>query len=440
MDENKGCLPCNDDCEECGEKGICKKCKNSSMVVSSENVCKCDEGYYLNDEGICINTVTLKYTNEGVLRRDGKCHITFSNFGIEENISSISVDIIKDKTSDLFNIEVSGLINGNIGLNYDTSFNTDDLNKYIKISQDGISISDFEITLMKDFSEGTFDLRINKLSTCDGLIIKQKFKDELLVTKNNIYYENIIPEVINNQFDPEKFGPDNNYPIKLTHWKINEGLDELKKICGIYIEYKEISNSNNNHWEYYLSINNINSKNCTVLQFSDIIKNNYNDLNNIIDVVGEKYVPYILKRDGQKEASTDGVITDANYIIEINQKSCSKKENTNLGSIRSLEPISFNEFTQMLIKNHLNIKLNDNEKIEWTISSDKKIASGKMINQIIKIESLKGTFPESIDGNINFIVYEGVNSISLSRFVISFECLKETYIDDNCVCHGKIQH
>jgi len=436
MDKNE-CLPCNSDCEECGEKGICKKCKNSSMVVSSDNVCKCDEGYYLNDENVCINTVTLKYTDDGVLRRDGKCHITFVNFGVENNISSKSVDIV-NKNDETFSVIITGLINGNMGLNYDTKFELEDIKKYIKIIQDNKEISDIEVSNM-NLPKGTFDLKINNISTCDGLIVKQTFKDNLLVIENRILYENDIPEKINQSFDSDKFGPDKKYPIPNIHWKINEGLDELRKTCGIYIKYyiDKPNTSNNIHWEYYLSIENINTKKCTVFEYSKIVKNNFNDYEKISDIVGDNYIIYVLKREGHKEAQINGIIKDINYILEINQKSCTEKDALNIGSIKSNEPILFTEFTNKLVNEYFNIELEGNEKIEWTISSDKKTANGKMISQIIKVESLKGTFPEYIDGTINYETNEGINSISVSRFVVTFACSEKTYIDDNCICHSK---
>jgi len=436
MDENKECLPCNDDCEECGEKGICKKCKNSSMVVSSENVCKCDEGYYLNDEGICINTVTLKYTNEGVLRRDGKCHITFSNFGIEKDISSRSVEIKKDENDETFSVKITGLINGNMGLNYDTIFEVEDFNQYIKISKYEELVTNFEV-LNVDNSDGTFDLQINNLTSCDGLIIKQTFKDNLLVIENRILYDNIMPEKINQSFDIDRFGPDRKYPIPNIHWNINNGLDELRQSCGIYIDYDKPDSNNNNHWKYYLSIENINKNKCTVSEYSDIIKNNFIDFENITDLVGKNYIIFVLKREGRKEAQINGILNDIKYTIEINQKSCTNRVALNLGSIKSNEPVSFTEFTNKLINEYFNIELEDNDKVEWTISSNKKTANGKMKNQTLKIESLKGSFPDNINGVINYEKPKGDKPIDVSRFVISFVCDKATYTDEKCRCRGK---
>jgi len=436
MGENNKCLPCNDDCEECGEKGICLKCKNPGMIVNADNnTCQCKNGYYLNDNEECTNKVTLRYTDEGVLRRNGKCEITFDNFGIEESISSISVKLIEDE-SGLYNVIINDLINGNIGLNYDTIFELNDLNKYIKVTQNGKILENIEVSNIND-SDGTFDLKINHIATCDGLIIKQTFKDELLVVDNRIYYENVIPKIINQSFDLDKFGPDKNYSYEMINWRINEGLDELKKTCGIYIFYKQISVHNNKHWEYYLSTENINSKKCSVFEYSKIIKRNFIDYEKIINIVGDNYIPFVIKREGHNVAKMNGIMENEKYAIEINQKSCKSQFTAlNLGSIISQKPFSFKTFTENLISEKLGMTLNDDEKIEWSISNDKKIANGKIKNQVLKIESLIGTFPESIEDDIMYNLVSGENSISLARFALTFVCGSGMYPDENCRCKG----
>ena len=45
----------------------------------------------------------------------------------------------------------------------------------------------------------------------------------------------------------------------------------------------------------YLSIESINADNCTVFDFSNIIKRNYKDYDNIVSAFGNNYVPYVLK-------------------------------------------------------------------------------------------------------------------------------------------------
>ena len=437
MGDNNECLPCNDDCEECGENKKCSRCKNSSMIVDSENVCRCDDGYYLDDEGKCINKVTLKYTEEGVLRRDGKCHVTFVNFGISNTISERSVEKTVENDSEEFSVTIKGLINGNMGLNYETVFELDDLKSFIKISQDNVLLNDFEVSNLSEDS-GTFDLKINKLTSCYDLIIKQTFKDELLVIDNRIYYENVIPTSINQAFDTSKFGPDKNFNYPRVHWKINEGLDELRKTCGIYTDYKYVETANHNHWRYYLSTENINNKGCTTQQFSDIVKRNFEDFDKLTDIVGENFVIYVLKREGKIEAQTNGIITDSKYVIEILQNKCTKQDSLNLGSVRTSEPIIFRNFADQLVNNILKVSLKENEKVEWTISSDKKTANGKMLNQVIKLERIKGTFPDNIDGTINYDNSNDDISIPIAGFKVSFVCEKSTYIDDHCQCHGNI--
>jgi len=437
MGDNNVCLPCNDDCEECGENGKCTRCKNSTMIVDSDNVCRCENGYYLNDDDVCTNKVTLRYTEEGVLRRDGKCDITFVNFGISDSISSRTVTKTQDDSAESFAVTIYGLINGNIGLNYDTSFDINDFNNNLIISQNGQLITNYEVSSYSD-EKGTFNLKINNLTTCDGLIIKQTFKDELLVIDNRIYYENVIPSSINQAFDTSKFGPDSNYYYPKVHWKINEGLDDLRKTCGIYTDYKYIENVNNNHWRYYLSIENINYKRCSTQQFSNIVKRNFEDFDKLIDIVGENFIIYVLKREGKPVAQTNGIINDTNYAVEILQNKCSKQDSLNLGSLLTSEPVSFNEFTNKLIKNMLKLQFKENENIEWTISSDMKTANGKMNSQVIKLQSLKGTFPDSTNGIINYNKSEDIYTISLARISVSIECEKGYYSGEKCICDGNI--
>jgi len=435
MGENNECLPCNDDCEECEEKGICSKCKNPGMIVNSTNTCQCKDGYYLSDNQECINKVTLRYTNEGVLRRDGKCEITFVNFGIEENISTKSVKLINDDTG-LYNVLISDLINGNIGLNNDTVFEMNDFYKYINVTQNGKQLDNIEILDINEY-DGTFDLKINHIANCDGLIVKQSFKDDLLVVDNRIYYENVIPKKINQSFDINKFGPDKDYSYEMINWKINEGLDELRKICGVYIFYKQISIYNNKHWEYYVSTENINSKKCSVFEYSKVIKRNFIDYEKIVNIVGDNYVPFLIKREDRNVAEMNGIMENEKYTIEINQKSCKSEFSAiNIGSIISQKPVSFNMFIEKVVKEKLGMTINDEETIEWSLSDDKKIVNGKLKDQILNIESLVGAFPENLDDDIIYNSEFGENSISLARFALTFVCGSGMYADGNCRCKG----
>jgi len=442
MDENKECLPCNDDCEECGEKGICKKCKNSSMVVSSENVCKCDEGYYLNDEGICINTITIKYTESGVLRRDGVCHITYINFGTEEHLKMQTITKNIDKSTGTFNVIITSLVNGNIGINKGTTVTVEELYDLIKITQNGHIISNYEI-INADFKNGYFDLKLNYITTCEGLIIKQTFKESLLEVANRLYYYNAIPPIINKNFPQNHFGPSYDYPFKRIHWKINEGLDDLRKSCGIHLVYSgnRIVTSNTNHWQYYLSIESVNSKSCTVLEFFEVIKRNYIDYQYTIDLLGEGYVGYVLKREGHVEAHMDGVNLGVKHSIEIYQKSCNKQfENQIICTIRTDNELSFMEFTNKFIKLCMNVTLVEEHIPAWSINDG--VATGLFDNEIVEISMIenekdaRGSLPDSTDKNIIYKSFNDAKISKVARFVVNYVCKERTYINDKCRCEG----
>jgi len=66
--------------------------------------------------------------------------------------------------------------------------------------------------------------------------------------------------------------------IPYTQQKINEALDDLRELCGIYIKYDGNEAMNSNvyiHRQYSLftdETNNINSEGCEVSEFSKNVK------------------------------------------------------------------------------------------------------------------------------------------------------------------------
>jgi len=415
------------------------------MIANLNNVCECPNGSYLNEDNECTNTVSIKYTDEGVLRRDGLCHITFVNFGTEGHILNRVITKNKHEDSGIFDVTIGSLINGNIGINYNTNITVEELHDYIKIIQNNIEITDYEI-LNADYDKGLFDLKINHLFTCEGLIVKQTFKEDLLSVANRLYYYNVIPPVINKAFPSEHFGPSYSYPFKRIHWKINEGLDDLRTSCGIYIVFSEDTLfhhvENTNHWQYYLSIESINTKGCTILEFFEVIKRHYIDYQYTIDLLGESYIGYVLKREGHVEAHMDGVNLGVKYSIEMYQKSCNKQINDqSICTIKSDEELSFIEFTNRLMTECLHNNIEEGQEPKWKIEND--IATGIFKNQILKISTVdikkdrKGSLPDDVDGNIIYNTFNKEHYTDVARFVISSSCSDGSFMNDNCVCKCK---
>jgi len=417
--------------------------QNLFVMDDSYNCLPCNSkvGFYLSDDGKCINEVSLGFTDEGVVRRDGQCDITFVNLGVEHLKKSNVIKIADDNTN-VFSITINDLINGNIGINKNTNITEADLHKHIIISQNGNAISDYEVKNV-NYTTGYFDLKINNLSTCDGLIIKQTFQEQLLLVANRLYYYNIIPQKINTQFQTDHFGPSLKYPFKRIHWKFNEGLDDLRKTCGIYLVYGQnqlyLHEQNSNHWWYYLSIDSVNKKGCDVLQFFEVIKRNYIDYQYTIDLMGEDYIGYVLKREGHEEAHMDGVNLNVQNSIEIYQKSCKAQYPDQIScTIKSNEDLSFDQFTQRLLTECLN---NKNQARKWEINDG--VAQGTFDNQILKIflpkDNKKGSLPDDVDVNI---VYETMKKngadlehfTKVTRLVISSQCLDGSYMNEECIC------
>jgi hypothetical protein len=387
--------------------------------------------------------VTLEYNDEGVLRKDGNCDITFTNFGTEKSITNLSVKKNIDNVNGTFNVTIGDLINGNIGLNNDSVFNEEDFPTYVKVTQDGEELTNFEFPWFNgDLTK--FRLTINNLTTCDGLKIKLTFKDETVSVANRLYYVNKIPDSINHAFDSNLFGPSYNYPFKRIHWKINEGLEDLIKSCGIYLVYGNPTSSKgiNVHWQYYLSVDSINSKHCVTKGFHEVIKRNYVDYHYTSELFGENYVGYVFKREGHVEAHMDGVIADNGYLIEVFHKKCNENsEQRTTCTIKSDEPLLFEEFTHQLIHDCFSDIIDENEEITWTIKSGNII--GQMKNKKITISKGDGGvnyIPSTIDDPINYKTSLTEDSTPFARFIFNFTCGDGTFMNDSCECQACASH
>ena len=441
--EDNKCAPCNDGCKECDNNKKCLKCRNPSMIANSDNSCSCKEGYYLNDDDVCTNKVTLKYTEEGVLRRDGKCHITFTNFGIEDRIKNRSVTKTIDENTGLFSVIIKDLVNANIGMNKNSNITLSEMYDYIKIIQNDNIITDFEInpnseTQELNYIKGLFDIKINNLNTCDGLIIKQTFKEELITVTNRLYYYNKIPSQINKKHDLSYFGPSYKYEYERTHWKINEGLDELRKTCGIYIKFDSYVESNSYHWMYYVSTESVNNKNCDSIKFAEILKNNYVDYGYTHSLFGEDYKGYVFKRENHEDVHMDGYISETEYTIEVYENSSKRGvPNHVVCVIPAKEKLSFLEFTEKLLKNCLHIDFKEEEKPEWIIN--KGIATANVNNQEISItktdKESKGSLPEKVDEEIVYAEFQDTTPVT--RLIFTRICNDGYYINENAQCKGK---
>ncbi|ORX79791.1 hypothetical protein BCR32DRAFT_269263 [Anaeromyces robustus] len=409
-----------------------------------------DSEYKIND------SLIFKYTDEGVFRQNNECNLIFVNFGTHNNLKDggkINLSNKKNGKIDTsikpFDVTINKLINGNIGLNNDTIFDPMDVKKYIQITQkigDEVeNITDFEIVKLTD-SNTTFSLKINNINTCEGIVIKQLFKEETVVVANRLYYVNAIPEDINQSFDSKKFGPSLKYPFNRIHWKINEGLDDLRKTCGIYIYYRKFDGFHTGekisaHWEYYLSNskkNTINTKSCTPMEFFNVIKRNYVDYHYTEELLGEKYMGYVLKREGHVELHMDGVIVDNGYLVEMYQNSCNPEfEQQTSCTIRSEAELTFNEFVTRYATECLKINL-EQEEPQWVINGQKAVGTFK--HQIITIQQptndKKGKLPSKPTDNLIYDTFSSTSSETtpVARFTVSFECKDGTYMNNDCKC------
>jgi len=148
---------------------------------------------------------------------------------------------------------ITNMINGNEGLNENTTFSKDEIKEYIEVTQNGNPITDFEVIQYKD---GKFGIKLNDITDCDGLTIKQTYKEPVMMY-TYLLYSNVIPSDINQSFSYELFGPSgNNTPYDKLYWDINKGLDDLREQCGIFIDYGSRNSNYGAHTNWYVSKDN----------------------------------------------------------------------------------------------------------------------------------------------------------------------------------------
>jgi len=347
-------------------------------------------------------------------------------------IKSLSITKFKQSNSNKFTLRIEGLVNVNIGPN---NIDPDNLKNAIKIQQNGNTITDFEINILE---KGLMDIDINNLNTCEGLSLKQTFLENFKAVATRHYYENVIPKRINQAFDSKKFGPPYSYPYERIHWNINKGLDDLMKDCGIYIDYTSVSNSNGIHWQYYLSVENSKTQQCTHKEFFDSIKSNFDDYDRIENVIDKNYIGYVLKREGHIEEHMDGIIPDKNYLIEVYQKkSGANTESKIVCDISSNTALSFTEFTNELTNRCL--KLEDSN-LNWIINNGEASVTNVDKNIIISSSDVEsaGSLPENSNENIN---YSDKKIIPTARFIvkISEKMCENPNTPHKCLVNGRMK-
>jgi hypothetical protein len=374
---------------------------------------------------ICIvkAAVNIEYTKDGVLRKEGSCNVYFVNYGIGDTIKNLDVSYSSNT------LTVKNLYNGNENLNDKAVFTDGEIKNYIEITQNGKQITNFEV---KDIKDGKFSLSIKKLSSCSNLIIKQKYKYDLLV-HSYLLYVNKIPKPINTSFPSNQFGPSSNdIPYDKLFWNMNSGLDEIRENCGIYIHYKERTN---NHYVWYLSTENINNKECTNSQFYKIARKHFVNYDVMEGLFGNYYEGYVIKRESGAVAHMDGIV-DSKYIIEVYQESCGiQNANQVVCTISSDNILTFDQFTEELRNNCLNLIIDQNEEGTWTASSSKVV--GAFDNYSITVENNgQGSLPKNNNEKVSYKTFEAANSSGVARFKTSFVCKDGTYSDDRCRCQA----
>jgi len=265
--------------------------------------------------------VSLDYTKDGVLRKDNQCNINFVNFGINTDITGLNIKR-QNNPNGTFNLLISELKNANAGINSSRTgytFKDSEIKNYIKISQNGAAIKDFEATAAP---HGRFSLFVKNLKSCEGLSIKQTFKEDVLIN-SYLYYSNVKPNGINHAFDIVEFGPSsNNVPYDTLAWNMNTGLDSAREKCGIFIDYHEFDYTGGAHWKWYLSTDNINTEKCDNPDFYAAVKDSYASLEVMDELFGDHYNGYVIKREGSDIGHMDGILVNQKYLIEIYQNGC----------------------------------------------------------------------------------------------------------------------
>jgi len=381
-------------------------------------------------------TVTLDYTKEGVLRKESQCNVNFVNFGIKNDITNLSVQ--KEQKSGYFNLKISNLKNGNLGLNksnFGYTFDNSELKKYIKISQNNVNIQNFDVTASNN---GKFSLTIKNLNTCEGLTVKQTFKEPVAVA-TYLLYSNVKPgdNTINQGYDQTEFGPSSNdVPYDTVHWDMNTGLDGAREKCRIYIEYKEMGTGGGNHWRWYLSTDNINGEKCDNTEFFKSVRSAYTDYDVMDELFGDHYEGYVIKREGGDIAHMDGILHNQNYLIEIYQDGCNEQNKDQvICTISSKEKLTFKQFEEEFVENCLSVIIDQDEEAKWKVNSSG--ASAIFSNYALNIvNNNRGALPNSEYGSISYKEFKGATSSGIARFSVSLDCGDGSYIGDKCRCNA----
>jgi len=384
---------------------------------------------------IKAETVTLDYTKNGVLRKANQCNVNFVNFGIKNDITNISVQ--KEQSYGYFNLKIGNLKNGNLGLNkanFGYTFNNSELKNLIKITQNNNEIKNFDVYPSND---GKFSLTIKNLNTCDGLSIKQTFKEPVAVA-TYLLYSNVKPgdNTINQGFDKTEFGPSSNdVPYDTVHWDMNTGLDGAREKCRIYLEFKDLASGGGNHFRWYLSTDNINGENCNNTEFFKSVRNAYNDYELMDELFGDHYEGYVIKRESGDIAHMDGILHNQNYLIEIYQDGCNEQNKDQvICTISSKEKLTFKQFEEEFVENCLSVVIDQHEEAKWKVSDTG--ASAIFSNYALNIvNNNRGALPKSENGSISYKEFKGATSSGIARFSVSLDCGDGSYIGDKCRCN-----
>ncbi|ORY76493.1 hypothetical protein LY90DRAFT_698808 [Neocallimastix californiae] len=377
---------------------------------------------------------TLDYTKEGVLRKEDKCDINFVNFGIEADISGLKVK--KENNSDgSFNLSIAELKNGNVGLRSNESGYTFDENKetkdYVKITQSGNDLKDFEV---KPASKGKFSLVVKNLKSCDGLSIKQTFKDDALMN-TYLYYSNVTPEDINHPFNIVEFGPSSNdVPYDTLSWNMNTGLDAVREKCRIFIDFRETNNVGGFHWVWYVSTDTINADKCDNPTFYNIAKKSYASMEVMDELFGDHYNGYVIKREGKENGHMDGILVDQKYLIEIYQNGCDEQNKDQvICTISSNKKLTYKEFTEEFVKNCSSVIENPEEEVKWSV--DENGVTAKFDTYSLNITNYnRGALPKNENESVSYKEFKAANSSGIARFNVCTKCGDGSYIGEKCKC------
>ncbi|KAG4094765.1 hypothetical protein H8356DRAFT_1080203 [Neocallimastix lanati (nom. inval.)] len=357
--------------------------------------------------------VSLDYTNDGVLRKDGECNINFINFGINNDI--IDLKIKKENNSNgTFNLLISDLKNANAYLNNKSTgytFNDNEIKNYVKVSQNGNAIKDIEATAAP---HGRFSLLIKNLKSCEGLSIKETFKTDVLIN-SYLYYSNVKPNGINHAYDIVEF-------------------DSAREKCGIYIDYHEFDYTGGAHWKWYLSTDNINNKKCDNPAFYAAVKDSYANYEVMEELFGDHYNGYVIKREGSGIGHMDGILVDQKYLIEIYQNGCDEQNKDQvICTISSNKKLTYKEFTQEFVKNCPSIIEDPKEEVKWSV--DENGITAKYDSYSFNITNYnRGALPKNENESVSYKEFKAANSSGIARFNVCTKCGDGTYIGEKCKC------